>query len=233
MNLSIVIPVFHEEKNIKNALISIAKYVKTPHEILIIYDFDRDPTVSEVKTYQKIHKMQKIYLIKNAGKGVMLAIKTGLKSARGQAIVIVMADLADDVSQIDRMYKLIGKGADIVCASRYMKNGKKIGGPIIKTILSKAAGLSLHYIFKIPTHDSTNAFKMYRSKIFKSIIIESTGGFEYSLEIILKAFKKGYKITEIPTVWKDREEGKSQFKLLKWLPGYIKTYATVIPKSSN
>ena len=65
-------------------------------------------------------------------------------------------------------------------------------------------------------------FKMYRKSIFNNIKIESTDGFKYSLEIVLKAFKKGYKITEIPTVWKDREKGESNFKLLKWLPNYIK-----------
>ena len=115
----------------------------------------------------------------------------------------------------------------ILCGSRYMKNGKKIGGPILKTLLSRLAGLSLYHLFKIPTHDATNAFKMYRKKIFSKIQIKSTGGFEYSLEIIIKAYKLGYNIAEIPSVWKDREEGKSNFKMLQWLPKYILTYSLI------
>src|SRR5581483_11621966 len=120
----------------------------------------------------------------------------------------------------------------IVCASRFMKGGKKIGGPFIKTILARSASLSLHYFFKIPTYDATNAYKMYRKTLFDDIHLESTQGFEYSLEIVLKAFKKGYKIAEIPTVWKDREAGKSNFKLMKWLPEYIHWYTLAFTKKS-
>ena len=128
------------------------------------------------------------------------------------------------------MYKLTQQGYDIVAASRYMPGGKKIGGPFIKTFLSKTAGLTLHWFFNLPTHDATNAYKMYKRSIFKDITIQSTGGFEYSLEITLKAFKKGKKITEIPTEWHDDPTGKSNFKLLAWLPKYIKTYFLVLKK---
>lgn len=232
MKISILLPVYHEEKNIIKVLEQINKKVKTDHEILVIYDDKKDPTYEVVKKFKSLKVLK---LIKNSygnGYGVMNAIKTGFEKAKGEAIVVVMADLSDDITQIDEMYSLIKKGCDIVCASRYMKGGKKIGGPLIKTLLSKTAGLTLHYIFRIPTHDATNAFKMYNKRIFKDIKIESTGGFEYSLEIVVKAFKKGYKITEIPTVWKDREAGKSNFKLLKWLPKYVKWYLKVFKKNN-
>lgn len=224
MKLSVVIPVYHEHKTIKKVLKSIEKQVKTPHEILVIYDYKEDPTYEVIR---RLKGHRAVRLVKNnqgSGRGVMNAIKTGFNEAKGRAIVLVMADLSDDITQIDKMYKLIEEGYDVICASRYMAGGKKIGGPLFKTFLSKTAGLSLHYIFGVPTHDATNAFKMYRRNIFDDIKIESTGGFEYSLEIVIKAFKKGYKITEIPTVWKDRDEGKSNFKLLKWLPKYIQWY---------
>lgn len=227
MKLSIIIPVFHEEKNIIGVLEKVEKYVRTPHEVLIIYDLPSDPTYPILKKYVDKHPRSKIRLIQNnQGKkiGVMNAIRTGFLQSRGDACVVLMADLSDDITQIDTMYELFENGWDIVCASRYMKGGKKIGGPIVKTVLSRLAGLTLHYVFKIPTMDSTNAFKLYNRKIFDTITIESTGGFEYSLEIILKAYKKGYTITEIPTVWRDREEGKSNFQMIAWLPQYLKWY---------
>lgn len=226
MKISIVIPVYHEEKSIEKVLNEIRNKVKTQHEVLIIYDYKEDPT------FQLLNKKRSsnFLLIKNdkgSGRGVMNAIKTGFSKSKGNSIVVVMADLSDDLTQIDQMYELINKGYDIVCASRYMPGGKKIGGPLIKTYLSKTAGLTLHWFFGIPTHDSTNAFKMYRKKIFEKIKVESTGGFEYSMEIVIKAYKKNFKITEIPTTWKDRESGKSNFKILKWLPKYIKWYVNV------
>lgn len=227
MILSIVIPVYHEEKNILRVLATIQNHVSAPHEICIVYDDKADPTVGVVETYLRQRQDNNIRLIGNnigSGHGVMNAIKSGIAGAKGKAIVILMADLSDDVTQIDEMYQLIRQGNDIVCASRYMRGGKKIGGPVIKTLLSKTAGLSLHYLFGVPTHDATNAFKMYQASVLKQIPIESRGGFEYSLEMIVKAYKQGYKITEIPTVWRDRDSGKSKFKVFAWLPEYLKWY---------
>lgn len=230
MKLSIIIPIYFEEKNIIKALWEIEKKVKTSHEIVLIYDIEKDPTKNIVIDYIKKNNLNNIRLIKNSigtRQGVINAIKTGIKQAKGKVIVIMMADLSDDISQIDMMFELTEKDYDIICASRYMPGGKKIGGPWLKTLLSRSAGWTLHNLFNIPTHDATNAFKMYRKRIFENINIRSTGGFEYSLEIIIKAYKKGYKIIEIPTVWKDREKGKSNFKLLKWLPKYISCYLNV------
>jgi len=229
--ISIIIPVKNEGKNIANTISGLVNNIHSPFEASIIYDDPQDTTISVATTYLKNHKIKNIILLQNnvgTKKGVVNAIKTGINHAYGRAIVITMADLSDDMSQIDIMYSLIKQGYDIVCASRYMPQGEKIGGPFFKTFLSKTAGKSLHMLFHIPTRDATNAYKMYSHQIFDTIFIESTGGFEYSLEIIIKAFKQGYTITEIPTIWRDREEGKSHFKLWKWLPKYIKTYLLIL-----
>jgi glycosyltransferase involved in cell wall biosynthesis len=230
MKISIIVPVYHEEKNIVNVFKQIKKLVKTEYELLAVYDSKEDPTYPVMSKYLSKKRLNNIILVENNSgdkRGVMNAIKTGFKKAKGDAVVVLMADLSDDITQIDEMKKLIDSGYDIVCASRYMKGGKKIGGPFIKSLLSKTAGLTLHWFFGVPTHDSTNAFKMYKKKVLNSIKVESTGGFEYSLKIVLKAYKKGYKIKEIPTVWIDRVNGKSNFKLFIWLPNYIKQYSRV------
>ncbi len=229
--LSIIIPVYFEDKNIVRTLAEIEKKVKTPYEILVVYDIESDPTVNTVYKILKVKKF--IRLIKNCvgnGRGVVNAIKSGIEKARGEAIVVVMADLSDDLEKIDQMYRNIKKGDDIVCGSRYMKGGRQIGGPLIKGWLSRLAGLTAYHLFKIPTHDPTNAFKMYRKNIFDKIKIESDGGFEYSLEIIAKAHRLGYTISELPATWRDRTEGRSKFKLIKWLPKYLRWYLSLIYK---
>jgi hypothetical protein len=135
-----------------------------------------------------------------------------------------MADLSDDLKKLDKGVKMINKGYDIVCFSRYMKGGQQIGGPFLKGLMSRIAGLSLFYLFNFPTHDPTNSFKLYRRSVLKKIKIESNAGFDFNLELIVKAHKMGYKIGEIPATWRDRTAGKSRFKLLKWLPKYLKWY---------
>ena len=100
----------------------------------------------------------------------------------------------------------------------------------MKTILSRCAGLSLHYIAGIPTHDATNSFKLYRRNVLQAISIESKGGFELGMELVVKAHEMGYKIAEVPTHWSDRVAGKSRFKLLQWLPNYLRWYWRAITR---
>ena len=105
-----------------------------------------------------------------------------------------------------------------------MKGGRLIGGPWFKQFLSRLSGLTLCWLRGIPTHDATNAFKIYDRAMLGTIQIESKGGFELSLEITVKAFLAGYRITETPSTWRDRTAGTSRFKLWKWLPHYLKWY---------
>ena len=198
---------------------------------MIIYDFPEDSTIAAVSKLQK--KYKNIKLIRNnvnTGRGVINAIKTGFSKAKSNALVVMMADLADDPETVNLMYKKITEGFDVVCASRYSKGGKHIGGPFLKSFLSWLADVTAPFILGIPTYDLTNAFKMYQKKVIDSINIESKGGFELSMEIVLKAYFKNFKITEVPTIWKDRTAGTSRFNLAGWLPRYLHWYTWGLKK---
>ncbi len=221
--LNILIPVYNEAENVEKLFFEINRKVSTPHKIIIIYDFDEDNTLPVVRNIMR--EQNNIRLIKNKyERGVLNAIKTGFDTINNGVVLVVMADLSDNLDKVDEMFKKINEGYDIVCGSRYMRGGQQIGGPRIKKFLSKLAGISLHYLSGIPTHDVTNSFKMYSKEVLKDIKIESKGGFELGMEIVVKAFLKGYKITEVPSIWRDREEGKSKFRLWRWLPNYIYWY---------
>jgi len=224
MKVSIVIPVFNESENIINEIEALKNKVSEPFKINIVYDFDEDTTIPVVKKLQK--KYSDINLIKNKyGRGVLNAIKTGFETSDSKYTVVTMADLSDPPEVINKMIqKADDEEADIVCASRYMNGGKQIGGPLIKGILSRCAGVSLKYLAGVDTHDATNSFKLYRTSFLKSQTIESTGGFELGLELVVKAHNLGKKICEVPTVWTDRIAGKSNFKIIEWLPSYLKWY---------
>ena len=217
--LTIIIPVYNEGENIKTAVENIEREVKYPYVINVIYDFDEDSTIEPAKKL-------KVNLVKNKyGRGVLNAIKTGLEDVQTEFAIVTMADLSDPPQVMNDMINSAVKNtADIVCASRYMSGGGQLGGPLIKKFMSKFAGLSLHYLAGLPVHDVTNSFKLYRKSFLNEVKIESTGGFELGLELVVKAFKSGKKITEVPTVWRDRTAGKSNFKLIEWLPKYLKWY---------
>jgi len=224
-SLHIAIPVYNEAANISQTLGKIETIVTVPHRILIIYDFDEDDTIPVVKEFMKERKAENIFLVKNKyGSGVLNAIRTGFDSVEDGVILVVMADSSDDISIVDAMFEKINLGYDLVCGSRYARGGRQIGGPKFKKFLSRTAGISLHLITGIPTHDATNSFKIYRKSLLDAIKIESRGGFEIGMEIAVKAFLQGYKIAEVPSIWRDRAAGKSRFRFRRWLPGYFRWY---------
>ena len=224
--LSIVIPVYHEPDNIGPTLRRITDEVTTPHEVLVVYDFDADTTVPVVQELQC--ELTAVRLHRNdIGRGVLNAMKAGIAASRAPLVLITMADGSDEMDRVDEMVRLGQGGAAIVAGSRYMKGGGLVGGPILKRTLSRGAGLSLHWLAGVPIHDATNNFKLYRRDFLESVTIESTGGFELALELTAKASRDGRPMAEVPTTWRDRTAGESRFDLKAWLPRYLRWYLHV------
>jgi len=228
MNLSIIVPAHNEEDNIAQVISKIEEAVKTPHELIIVNDHSKDSTADIVNKLSA--KYPNLKLVDNTqDKGFANAIKTGFANVKTEIAIPVMGDLCDDLTTIETMFDTINLGYDVVCGSRYTTKGKRLGGSRLKGFLSSAAGKSLYHLLGIPTHDIANAFKMYRKKVLDAIEINSQG-FEISMEIPLKAYYLGFKITEVPTVWRERTKGKSNFRIFKLLPNYLKLYIWAILK---
>jgi glycosyltransferase involved in cell wall biosynthesis len=221
--LTIVLPVYNEPDNIGPTLRRLAAAVHLPAETLVVYDFDADTTVPVVRGLQA--ELPDVRLLRNdLGRGVLNAMKAGIAAARGEYVLITMADGSDEVELTERMVGLARGGADVVAASRYMKGGRQEGGPLLKRTLSRLAGLSLHWVGRLPIHDATNNFKLYRRAFLESVTIESKGGFELAIELSVKAALDGRRLAELPTTWRDRTAGQSRFKLRAWLPLYLRWY---------
>lgn len=228
MKLSIIVPAHNEEENIIEVIKCIENSVSVPHELVVVNDHSTDKTKELLDKF--IKQPNNIKVVENKlALGFANALKTGFQDASGDVFVPIMADLCDDLSTLIKLYDKIKQGYDIVCGSRYIKGGARLGGSRLKGRLSLFAGKSLHFLLGIPTSDIANAYKMYRKKVIESIEIESKG-FEISMEIPLKAYYSGFRITEVPTVWRERTKGKSNFQLLKLLPSYLKLYTWAIFK---
>jgi glycosyltransferase involved in cell wall biosynthesis len=231
--LTIVVPVYNEGSNFPKLWDSLASSIRSPFSAVVVYDFDEDDTVPVVN--ELISQGEKrVRAIRNAyGRGVVGAIRTGFDVVPQGPILVVMADLSDDLRVVDRMLALYREGYDIVVGSRYMPGGQINGGPLIKKTLSRLAGTSLYYLRGVPTHDATNAFKIYDAEMLHSFNIESQGGFELNLELTVKAFLNHHRIVEVPSVWNDRTEGTSRFRLWKWLPSYLRWYLLAYSSRSS
>lgn len=219
--LDIVIPVYNEGATIYKVYnhLEAALANKITWRAFVIYDYAEDSTVTHLQDLQtkdpRIIPMQQ-----NFGKGVVNALKFGFKQVHDEAVVVIMGDDSDDLENLPKMYQKFVEGATIVASSRYSKGGKYLGGNFVKKSFSCLAGWFLNHM-GIDTKDPTNNFKLYSGKFLRAVTIESTGGFEIALELTVKAALMGLKITEIPGVWQERQEGKSKFKILKWLPKYL------------
>lgn len=229
MQLSIIVPVYREGEAARAILVGLATLAPPPDEILVVHDEPDDPTVAVVEALQRSYPQ--IRAVHNQlGRGPALALRAGFAAAVGDVVLVTMADASDDPADIAPMQAAIAAGADLVAASRYMRGGRQVGGPRLKSSLSRAAGRSLHVLIGLPTADPTSAYKMYRKSMLDRLTLESDAGFEIGLEITVKAFLAGYRIAEVPTTWRDRVEGRSNFKLLRWLPRYLRWYGLALRK---
>ena len=221
--LSIVVPVFKEGEAVEPVLRALDAGVATPHEILVVYDFDEDPTVPVI---ERLHaELPAIRGLRNdLGRGVLNAMRAGIAASTGEYVLISMSDGSDEPEVVDAMVALARGGADVVSASRYMRGGHQVGGPPLKRLMSRTAGLTLHWFGGVATHDPTNNFKLYARRFLDATTIESEAGFELALELTVKATLERRRVAEVPTTWRDRTAGQSNFKLRKWLPHYMHWY---------
>ena len=219
-----MVPVYNEGENVVPTLQGIVRRTRMrPLEVLVVYDFDEDTTVPVVRGLQA--EMPELRLHRNTlGRGVLNAMKSGLRAGRAPYVLVTMGDGSDNPDDIDAMYELARGGADVVAGSRYMRGGRQIGGPLLKRTMSRTAGLSLHWLGGVPVHDATSNFRMYSKRLLNQVTIESVGGFELGIELTVKAYRLGMRVAEVPTTWRDRTAGQSRFRLWQWLPRYLKWY---------
>lgn len=218
-----VIPAYNEGDHILPALDRIFEAVKLDAEVLVVVDTETDSTIPAVAKYAKAEPRLQ-HLVNDYGRGPAQAIRYGIDHAAAETVVVTMADGCDDPRQIDDLVRLVERGVVVAAASRYMPGGQQVGGPRFKSFLSRSAGKSLQLFTDAGTRDATNSFKAYSRKFVQDVGIDSRDGFEIGLELTAKARRMRLPVAEIPTIWLDREFGKSNFKLSKWIPKYLKWY---------
>jgi len=223
--VSVIVPVYNEDGNIATCLRGLSRALEgLEHEILVCYDFDEDRTLPAIEAMPD--KPPQMRLVRNTlGRGAASAIRAGMRAARGDVLAVTMADLSDPPEVIPLMVRKIREeGADVVGGSRYMPGGSQSGGPGIKRFLSRAAGLSLYWVAGLGTRDATTNFRAYSRRLIDRVEIESGSGMELALELTVKAHRMGLKVDEVPSTWKDRTAGESRFRLMTWLPRYLRWY---------
>jgi glycosyltransferase involved in cell wall biosynthesis len=225
--VSVVIPAYNEGAEIDDCLDRILEAVKLPCEVLVVYDTPEDTTAPYATAYA-LRDPRVRPLLNTEGRGPAAALRFGIRHVNADVTVVTMADGSDDPMQIDQLTRLVERGVVVAAASRYMRGGQQVGGPRLKGYISRTAGWSLHLIARVGTHDPTNSFKAYSTGFIRDVGIASDAGFELGIEMIAKAHRRGLPIAEIPTIWLDRSQGQSNFKVREWIPRYLRWYLAAL-----
>ena len=219
IRLDIVIPVYNEGRGIVAVLESLRRCVKTPFRVLVCYDRDDDDTLPALRL-----PSPDILLVKNQGRGPHGAVVSGFRASTAPAVLVFPADDTQNAGMIDTMVEKLDQGCEIVAASRLMPGGRMVGCPWLKNFLVRVSAFTLHHLARVPTHDPSNGFRLFSRRVLESIPIESTEGFTYSIELLVKCHRLGRKIGEVPVSWLERTSGTSRFRVVRWLPAYLRWY---------
>lgn len=222
IDYEVVIPIYNEGNSVIKVLNLFNKYVRYNIKVLLCYDLV-DDNIFKYKNKFKKFKF-KILLVKNNQAGPCFAVKKGFTKIKSKCVIVYPADDFKNFILLDKMYELYLTGAEIVVPSRFIKGGSMKNCPLLKSIIVKFASSTLFHFSSIPVKDASNGFRLFSKKILNLIHIESKVGFAYSLELLVKCHRLGMKIIEIPSKWEERTRGQSRFKVLNWLPQYLRWY---------
>ena len=208
----IIIPTFNELDNIRKMIPDIlGRYDNV--DILIVDDGSPDGTGVFVE--QLTRESNRIKLIKRPGKmGLGTAYIAGFKYAlqNGYDYIFEMdADFSHDPKEIGNFLDAI-KNNDLVLGSRYKTGVNVINWPMRRLMLSYFANSYTRFVTGLPVRDATGGFKCFRRKVLESIDLDSikSNGYAFQIEMTFKAYKKGFKIIEIPIIFTDRFHGTSK-----------------------
>jgi glycosyltransferase involved in cell wall biosynthesis len=209
MKKTVIVPVYNEEGNIGELIDKISLCISENDEIIIVNDGSTDNTESEIKT----RKCILISLKRNMGKGY--AMRAGIEKAQGDYIIFMGGDGQDDPKEIDILLEEVDKGYDYVIGSRFLSKEVANNRYSNKAILpvnefgNKSITFIINILFKKNITDSQSEFKCFTSEKLKELDLESDR-FEIETELLIKSFRKKFKIKEVPVHRYERKHGISK-----------------------
>ena len=100
-----------------------------------------------------------------------------------------------------------------------------VGCPWLKAILVRLSAFVLFHAARVPTSDASNGMRLFSRRLIERVPIESSSGFAYSIELLVKCHRLGWRAGNVPARWFERKRGTSRFRVLKWLPDYLRWFA--------
>jgi dolichol-phosphate mannosyltransferase len=208
----VVVPTYNESDNIPKLIPAILKQ-HAAVEVLVVDDNSPDGTAGIVKTLMQ--NEPRIHLMERPGKmGLGTAYVAGFKYAIAKQYDFVMemdADFSHDPADIPRFLQKVTE-CDLVLGSRYTHGVRVLNWPMQRLLLSYSANVYTRFMTGLPLHDATGGFKCFRRAVLEAIDLDriKSNGYAFQIEMSYKAWKKGFRLAELPIVFHDRRHGVSK-----------------------
>lgn len=216
MKISIIIPCYNEEKDIKSnveeKVLPFLKKLPIEYELLLVNDGSKDKTQEVIETIKGAKALG--YPV-NRGKGG--AVKLGIEHSTGDYILFMDADLSTDLIAFDELVPLLGN-YDLIIGSRHLKESKMpVKQPLIRRFVGKSCRIMVNTQYGFKLKDTQCGFKAIKSEIAKFIAEKQiVNGFAFDVEYLYMAKLNNWSIKEIPVVWtNDTSTTVSVFKSSK------------------
>ncbi len=208
--LSVIIPVFNEEKRVKRGLTEILGFMRKQHfswELIVVDDGSTDKTTAIAGRILKGTDSARLIRNPHLGKGG--AIKKGILCATGQWIVFLDVDLATPIEELEKFMALRADN-DILIGSRKMKGAQIIvHQPKFREFGGKVFTLLTNILVTRGISDITCGFKLYKTSLAKKLFHKARlSDWSFDAEVLFLAQKMGAKIKEIPVSWTDNPHTK-------------------------
>ena len=215
MNKIVIIPTYNEIENIEKIIRTVFLLQKNYH-VLIIDDGSPDGTANVVKHLQNEFSNQ-LFIIERKGKqGLGTAYIAGFKwsiEKKYDYIFEMDADFSHNPNDLERLYLACENNeCDMSIGSRYVKSGKVENWPLNRILISYGASLYVRFITFMPIKDCTAGFVCYKREVLENINLNKIHfiGYAFQIEMKYRAWRKGFRLKEIPITFVDRKEGHSK-----------------------
>ena len=226
--VSIIIPAYNEERRLPTTLAAIVSFLNAqPYasEIIVVDDGSSDGTVGIVETFEvpptdNDHGVASLRVIHNDHKGKAVAVRSGMLDAHGRFVLFTDADLAVPIEEWTRFQMFLEGGDDVVIASREGLGAKRIGEPWYRHMMGRVFNLLVRVVAVGGVQDTQCGFKAFSheatQRIFRALQLYGENAASvrgpavtaFDVEVLFLARKYGYKVREVPVMWRYGEETK-------------------------
>jgi dolichol-phosphate mannosyltransferase len=215
--VSVVLSTYNERDNLSNIIPIIERILDRNGingEIIVVDDNSPDGTSDVARELgERYGNVRLLWRPSKLGPGSAHA--DGYRFAAGEIIVGMDTDFSHDPYDIPRFVAKIKDGFDVVVGSRYIDGGQyevKSFQTLKKSVASRLGNMLIFLLSGVPVHDFTTALRAIRREVVQKVSTESKGN-SFFMEFIIKAYREGFTMTEIPIVFRDRVSGKSKLNL--------------------